>query len=85
MGGEHRLSKYENNPNFGALPLRPPFGWGSAPGASFQIFLGRGRDGLTNEASLVSRGFVGGVRGGCKPPSRKFFYFELFYVLFEAT
>ena len=26
-----------------------------------------------------------GVGGACKPISRKFFYFELFYVLFEAT
>ena len=54
-------------------------------GRPFRFFLrgGGGRDGLASEASL-SRSFRGG--GGCyKPPSRIFSYFELFYVLFEAT
>ena len=33
-------------------------------GASFQIFLGGGRDGLAIEASLISRGICGGWGGG---------------------
>ena len=43
-------------------------------GASFQIFLGGGRDGLASEASLISMGFPWGVGWGvCKPPLRKLF------------
>ena len=52
---------------------------------------GGGRDGFTSEVSLISRRVVGG--GGCgteggvavSPPREIFFYFELFYVFFEAT
>ena len=39
---------------------------------------------MVSEASLISRG-VWGWGGGAVSPSRKFFDFELFYVLFEAT
>ena len=53
-------------------------------GASFQIFLGGGSDGLASEASLISRVVQGGWRGYKPPPRFFFFYFELFHVLFEA-
>ena len=44
-------------------------------GASFQIFLVGGRDGLVGETSLISKGFA---VGGCKPPSDIFFILSYF-------
>ena len=54
-------------------------------GASFQIFfwVGGGQRRLGERSQPNQQGVC--VGRGCKLPSRIFFDFELFYVLFEAT
>ena len=61
----------------------------SCTGVSFQIFLRGGQRRLGERNELTQQGEFGGGGGGgglLQAPIKKlFFYFELFYVLFEAT